>query len=49
MTRAGAKIPGQTSLPRNAPGQNHFLKGNQKTGKGRSETGKDFLKQERTF
>ena len=46
-TRAGAKIPGQTPLSRDVPGQNHFPKRNQKTGKGRSKTGKDVLKQEK--
>ena len=31
-TRAGAKIPRQTPLSWDIPGQNHFPKGNQKTG-----------------
>jgi hypothetical protein len=39
-TRAGAKIPGQTPLSRDVPGQNHFPKRTLKTGKGSSKTGK---------
>ena len=39
-TRAGANVPGQTPLTRDVPGQNHFPKRTQKTGKGRSKTGK---------
>ena len=42
----GKKNPcrGQTPLYYDVPGQNHFLKRNQKTGKGRSKTQKDILK-----
>ena len=43
-TRAGAKIPGQTPLSRDVPGQNHIPKRTQKTGKGRSKTGKGCSK-----
>jgi hypothetical protein len=53
-TKAGVKIPGQTPLSRDVPGENHFPpkkektgKGRSKIGKGRSKTGKDVLKQEK--
>jgi hypothetical protein len=39
-TRAAVKIPGQTPMSWDVPGQNHLPKRTQKTGKGRSKTGK---------
>ena len=39
-TRAGANVPGQTPLSWDVLGQNDFPKRTQKTGKGRSKTGK---------
>ena len=46
-TRAGAKIPGQTPLSWDVPGQNHFPPKKPKTGKRCSKTGKDAPKQEK--
>ena len=46
-TRAGAKIPGQTPLSRDVPGQNHFPKKTKKLEKDVLKQEKDVLKQEK--